>query len=191
MAKATKEAISSSFKKLSKEKGLDHVTVEDIVKEADINRKTFYYHYDGLLSLIKELLVTSLREEIGERSAIDNWKEGFAACFECFLSQKEFIEEVIHSKYGDHLHHILEEVSLEMISRNLEEVREVYRNSKNEEYASFARDFDDYRELYSALILSIFEVWIDKGMKDDYQKYVEFIYLLFVDSIYGIVPKLR
>lgn len=191
MAKITKDSIASSFLSLVQEKGLDHVTVADIVTKADINRKTFYYHYDGIPSLIRDILASSLKKEIDGRNAIDNWKEGFASCFDCFLSQKDFIEEIIHSRYSSSLHEILKEVSLEMITVNLQEVLEQYKNSNNPEYATFVRDFDDYRELYSSLILSVFETWIDKGINKEYQKYVEFIYLLFADSIYGIIPKLN
>lgn len=191
MAKETKENIYRAFNNLIKQNGLDHVTVADLVNEANINRKTFYYHYDGIDFLISEMLTDALKREIGDKTAISNWKEGFASCFECFLMERSFIDEIVHSRYKSLLHSILKDVSLEMIGINLKEVLEEYRRSNNPEYGVFVRDFDEYSELYSSLILSVFETWIDKGMNKDYQKYVEFIYLLFADSIYGVIPKLK
>ena len=46
----TKKLIRSTFAQLIKENdGLDKVTVSELVRRADINRGTFYNHYDSIL----------------------------------------------------------------------------------------------------------------------------------------------
>ena len=54
--------IRQAFQELAEEKGLDKVTVTDIAERADINRKTFYHHYESIDALIDEML-----EEEAER----------------------------------------------------------------------------------------------------------------------------
>ena len=45
----TKKLIRSTFAQLIKENdGLDKVTVSELVRRADINRGTFYNHYDSI-----------------------------------------------------------------------------------------------------------------------------------------------
>ena len=52
----TKISIKDSFIDLVKEKGYNKVSVTDIVKKANINRNTFYLHYEDKEDLIKTLI---------------------------------------------------------------------------------------------------------------------------------------
>lgn len=59
-AKKTKRAIRNAFIELVKEKGYNNMSVSDIAERAEINRNTFYLHYESkdqlVESLIKDLL---------------------------------------------------------------------------------------------------------------------------------------
>ena len=52
----TKQSIKNSFIELVKKKGYNKVSVTDIVSKANINRNTFYLHYEDKEDLIKKLL---------------------------------------------------------------------------------------------------------------------------------------
>lgn len=54
----TKAAIKSAFIQLLTEKELEKITIQDITQRADINRGTFYLHYED-----KYLLLSSLEDE--------------------------------------------------------------------------------------------------------------------------------
>ena len=51
----SKRKIRSSFIKLADQDGIDSVTIKDICDDADINRSTFYMHYEDLPALINEI----------------------------------------------------------------------------------------------------------------------------------------
>ena len=51
----TKAAIQSSFFELLKEKSIDKITIADICRKADIDRSTFYYHYEDYPTFLKKL----------------------------------------------------------------------------------------------------------------------------------------
>lgn len=48
----TKKAIISTFEELLNERPLNKITVKDIVGRCGINRNTFYYHFEGIPSLL-------------------------------------------------------------------------------------------------------------------------------------------
>ncbi len=54
-AKRSRKLIRTAFAKLMLEKPLDKITITDIVKEADLNRGTFYAHYQSPYSVIEEV----------------------------------------------------------------------------------------------------------------------------------------
>lgn len=58
----TKKAIQRAYFQLLKEKGEEKITVTDIAKEADIDRKTFYLHYESTDQIIREFAETKTKE---------------------------------------------------------------------------------------------------------------------------------
>lgn len=59
--KKTKKAIRSTFKTMICEMDYEQITIKELSQRAQINRKTFYLHYDGLNGLLEDL-----QEEIAD-----------------------------------------------------------------------------------------------------------------------------
>ncbi len=53
--KRTKYVIRRAFEELISEKDVNDITITEIASAANINRKTFYAHYDGIYKLIEEI----------------------------------------------------------------------------------------------------------------------------------------
>lgn len=51
----TKYAIYNAFVELLSEKEITHITITDISKKADINRKTFYNYYSDIYEVMEEI----------------------------------------------------------------------------------------------------------------------------------------
>lgn len=52
----TKSALAASLKKFMSKKPLKKITVSEIVTDCNINRKTFYYHFEDIYDLLKWML---------------------------------------------------------------------------------------------------------------------------------------
>lgn len=49
----TKKALAESLKKFMKKKPFSKITVSELVTDCNINRKTFYYHFEDIYDLLK------------------------------------------------------------------------------------------------------------------------------------------
>ena len=58
----TKKAIQNAYLDLLKKKGTEKITISDIAREADIDRKTFYLHYDSTEDIIREYAEEKTKE---------------------------------------------------------------------------------------------------------------------------------
>lgn len=52
----TRAAIIAAFAQLLEERPLNKITVKDIVDTCDINRNTFYYHFQDIPALLQEMM---------------------------------------------------------------------------------------------------------------------------------------
>lgn len=82
----TKNAIKQAFIKLLAEKELERITIQDITTLADVNRGTFYLHYEDkyiLLSDIEDEILAGLADETGtyKLGMQDSTLEDFAKIF--------------------------------------------------------------------------------------------------------------
>lgn len=56
ISQRTKNELAESLKKLMAKKPLDKITVTELVESCNVNRKTFYYHFQDIRDLLKWIL---------------------------------------------------------------------------------------------------------------------------------------
>ena len=52
----TRHAIMAAFAQLLEERPMNKITVKDIVDRCDVNRNTFYYHFQDIPALLQEMM---------------------------------------------------------------------------------------------------------------------------------------
>lgn len=69
----TKHAIFKAFVELLNEKDINQITITDVAKRANINRKTFYNYYsdvNGVMEEIENLVVAVLSKTLVQSSLL-------------------------------------------------------------------------------------------------------------------------
>ena len=78
LAPSTKLALANALKKLLQKKFLDDITVKELVEECEVNRQTFYYHFQDIYDLLRWFLEHETSEAL--RGA-DCWQDALRAAF--------------------------------------------------------------------------------------------------------------
>lgn len=73
----TKKAIAYTFKDLLKEKPFNKITVNDIANKCDINRQTFYYHFQDIRDLIEWICIDEVDNLLEKKMNVKNGKINF------------------------------------------------------------------------------------------------------------------
>ena len=60
MSQITKRALEASLKNLLAKRPLDKITVTDITEDCGINRKSFYYHYQDIYSVLEWIVAREI-----------------------------------------------------------------------------------------------------------------------------------
>ena len=101
MANTTKRMLSMSLKKLLSKTTLDNITIQDITDDAEVSRKTFYYHFQDIYDLLDWTLQEDIHHLIANEIALDNWEESIAALFAYMQANRLLILNAFHSLERD------------------------------------------------------------------------------------------
>ena len=100
----TKDLIRKEFIKLLNRKKLHNITVTELAKACNIERKTFYYHYENLTELVKEIFDEELERVIEEFNETLSWEESFILAAKFILDNKKVVlfQTLGAEAYSDH-----------------------------------------------------------------------------------------
>ncbi|MFR8176950.1 MAG: TetR/AcrR family transcriptional regulator C-terminal domain-containing protein [Christensenellales bacterium] len=103
MANTTKRMLSMSLKKLLSKTTLDSITIQDITDDAEVSRKTFYYHFQDIYDLLDWTLQEDIHRLVANEIDLDNWEESIAALFAYMQANRLLILNAFHSLDRDTL----------------------------------------------------------------------------------------
>lgn len=155
----TKKMIAYEFKDLLKEKPFNKITINDIAKKCNINRQTFYYHFQDIQDLVEWICIEETNKILSNNCNCKTWQEKYLSIFNLIYEEKIFVTNIFHS------------VSLEILRKNLynmvypimyEEIEKMLKYDKiAKEDIVFITNF--YKYAFVAIVLN----WIEEGMKED------------------------
>ena len=170
----TKRAIAYAFKDLLKEKAFNKITVNDIAKECDINRQTFYYHFQDIRDLVEWTCLDEVDNILKKKDECERWEEKFLLIFEIMKDEKVFVKNIYHSVSSEILRNNLYRLVYPIIYDEIVE-KSKGRNLREED-KKFITDF--YKYAFVSIVLD----WIEKQMKEDPKIIVQKISNLVVNA---------
>lgn len=155
----TKKAIASALKDLLIEKPLSKITVNDIANQCDINRQTFYYHFEDIADLVEWICIEDADKALKDKNDYENWQEGFLSIFELLKKDKLFITNIYRSVSLELLQSYLYRLVYPIIFHVVNE--KAKGKSVRSEDKKFITDF--YLYAFVAIVLE----WVKNDMKED------------------------
>ena len=158
MSQTTKKALAASLKKLLKKSTLDKITVKDIAEDCEVNRQTFYYHFQDVYALLEWIFMTDAQQVISGNKTYDTWQQGFLEVFKYVEENSEFVVNTYHSIGREHLERYLYSTVFGLLIDVVNE--QAVGMNVREEDRNFIADF--YKYAFVGLMLE----WIRTGMKE-------------------------
>mgnify|MGYP004555923945 CR=1 FL=1 len=179
----TKKAIAYSLKELLVEKPLSKITVNDITLKCDINRQTFYYHFQDIIDLVEWICIEDADKALKDKDTYENWVDGFLSIFKLLEADKIFITNIYKS------------VSLELLQKYLYKLvypiiySVVDEKTKNKPVREDDKKFISNFYMYS--FVAIVLEWVKNDMKDDPKQIVERVSSIVKGTIDQAISNLK
>lgn len=167
--KYTKKIIKDSFLSLLKQKHMNKITIIEICEIADINRGTFYQHYENIDQLL-DSIVAELLEKIREAQQNGDFFERMERSLHIIYEDRELAKVVLSDNCNkNYLENILSEL-------------------KEDDYFAYQTagiELVEYEYIFNAIVagcVSIIKTW----MTHNYKEPISFI----IDLMKNLAEKL-
>lgn len=166
--KRTKELLTDTFWELLEEKPYSKITVNDIVNRCDVNRNTFYYHFQDIPSLMIisiEKWTDRIIKEYGTSKMPVNCLTYMAQ--EC-TKRKRALLHLFHSVEKEKLLSNMNEIAYHIIC--------TYANEMKERRNIPEKDKETLIQCYKCFFVGSFLEWLEKDASFDLGKFYEDAY---------------
>lgn len=123
-SEVTKDMLCASLKQLLAQKPLDKISIKEITDGCELNRQTFYYHFDDIYQLVDWLLKKeAVSIFIGQRENL-LFKEGLQLLFDYILANRALCFNVLTSVGNEYIYRFFYDELFLIIRSSLEKSEE-------------------------------------------------------------------
>ncbi|MGN0244617.1 MAG: TetR/AcrR family transcriptional regulator C-terminal domain-containing protein [Lachnospiraceae bacterium] len=95
----TKKTLCDSLKKLMKHKPFSKITVSELIRDCNVNRKTFYYHFDNIYSLLKWWLEQEAIEVVKQFDLFTDYQDALLFAIN-YVEENSYFLNCIYDSVG-------------------------------------------------------------------------------------------
>lgn len=178
----TKKVLSTALKQLMLTKELDKISIREITTLANLNRQTFYYHFEDIYDLLKWTIQQEALTLIDVHENTTVWQDGLLQLIYyleknrkfCLCALKSLGHEHIKRFFYSDIHNIVEKIVYDFGKK--------YQS--NEEYLAFLTHF------FTLALGSIVTSWLNGEMDYTPEQLVEMIDIFVQDHLRGVEQRI-
>ncbi len=183
MSNATKRVLAEVLKARLTRQRLDEITIRSLVDDAEVSRKTFYYHFQDVYALLEWILLDEGRRLLEGNAAVNNWQQGVWSLFDYFQNNKAIILNVYRCLED-------KEPLLELhVSRMVQPMMERIFNAQPGHERVSPEDRQFILNLYSIGMVELFLRWIGNGMKPEAKTLMDQIDRILGGTMAGMIQR--
>lgn len=163
--KKTKTELANALKGLMRSKPFNKITVSELVEKANINRKTFYYHFDNIYSLLKWMFDEEAVLIFKDMTLLDNYEEAILFALD-YVTKNEAVIRCAHKALsGDAMKKLFYKEFFEI-------VMQVLKKTEAEKNVKFSANYENFiARFYTGAIIEILIDWITTEDKSSPQSF--------------------
>lgn len=173
----TKQTLSLALKRLMREKPLNRITIQELVEECGINRKTFYYHFENIYALLKWTLEQEAVSLFSRYDLVNEHSKVIDFALDYIESNLSVLQNVVRSIGDSEVRSIFFEYIYQPVHRLVSSIAEKRRIHASESYIVFLSRF------LTEAIAGTFMDCIERDALADREKLSDYIISTLIASI--------
>ena len=155
--KSTKETLADALRKMMTVKPIDKITVKDIVDICNVNRQTFYYHFDDVYDLLEWVFEADAEKNLPHEVKYERWREDVSMFFKYLMQNADFALNIYNSPNRTYM--------LRFYKQKLQNCIRSFAVIVSRDMLIDRRDFEFVVEFYANCVVGVISQWLDLGMQ--------------------------
>ena len=151
----TKKMLCNSLKEIMKHKAFSKITVSELIKDCNLNRKTFYYHFEDIYDLLKWMLEQEAIEVVKQYDLILDYEDAFNFVLDYVEENAYFLNCIYDSVGRDELKRFFYKDFIGIVGKIIKESENNLNITISEDYRHFLCNF--YTEAIAGMVINLFQ----------------------------------
>lgn len=176
----TKKALAEALKQEMRVKPFQKITVSDLIRKCDVNRKTFYYHFQDMYALLQWVFEQEAIEVVKGYDLLADYQEVILFIMD-YVEKNDYIISCACDSIGrEELKRFLYKDFLECVVSMLEQAEAISGKELEQGYKDFLCRF------YTDAIAGMLIEWIRSRDRSDRAAVVDYVTYTIRESLVGI-----
>ena len=177
----TKKALAAALKRAMQRKAFQKITVSELIQDANVNRKTFYYHFEDIYALLKWMMEEEAIEVVKHFDLLVNSEEAIAFVMD-YIEQNDHIINCACDSIGrDGLKRFFDADFHSIVLSIIESAEKRMGVELDAHYREFLTQF--YVEALSGMLID----WVRDREKRGREEVIQYLTETMRDSLIGIL----
>ncbi|MDU4937714.1 MAG: TetR/AcrR family transcriptional regulator C-terminal domain-containing protein [Clostridium sp.] len=173
----TKKKLASSLKKFMTVKSLNKISVTDIIKDCNLNRKTFYYHFENIYDLLKWILEEEAIEVVKKFNMMIDYEEAILFVIDYIEKNSHILVCAYDSLGREEMKRFLYNDFIEIIRVVIDETEKELKIEVSQDFKMFICNF--YTEALAGMIIN----WFKEKKNTNKEQVIEYLLITLRSSI--------
>lgn len=151
----TKKALCASLKELMRHKAFSKITVSELIRDCDINRKTFYYHFEDIFGLLKWMLEQEAIDVVKQFDLLIDFQDAFVFVIDYVEANSYFLNCIYNSVGRDELKRFFYQDFIGLVETIISKNEKKVGTTISDDFRFFLCDL--YTEGIAGMIINLFQ----------------------------------
>lgn len=177
----TKKALAESLKSAMKKKPFQKITVSELIQDCDVNRKTFYYHFEDTYALLRWVFEQEGIEIVKHFDLLVEYEEAINFVMD-YIETNEYIIQCAYDSIGrDELKRFFSTDFMKIVVSIIDGAEKKLGKELEAEYKDFLISF--YMEAFAGILIE----WIKDRNKIKREAIIRYISTTMRESLTAIL----
>lgn len=173
----TKKSLADALKQTMQKKRLSKITVSELITACNVNRKTFYYHFEDIYALLKWILEQEAIEVVKNFDLLVNPTEALAFVIDYVDENKHILNCAYDSIGREEMKRFFYTDLYDVVKTIIDGAAAEFQIPHDEKYQGFLTSF--YTEALAGVLINYFQ----EREKHNREQLIEYMYLILHSTI--------
>ena len=184
----TKLTLCNSLKKIMKQKPFSKITVSELIKDCNLYRKTFYYHFEDIYGLLKWMLEQETFEIVKQFDLLVDYEDVFNFVIDYVEKNAYFLNCIYDSVGRDELKRFLYQDFIGVINTLVLDTEKKLELEVEDSFRDFVCNF--YTEAIAGMLINLFQN-LEKYNQDQVLEYLTIILKTSLPAVLAAKKELK